>query len=133
MTKARRKRTKSGKPPKRLIDWKKNVALEADRYAYRVQWSDEDREYVGLCAELPSLSWLAKTPDAALKGIRRLVADAIAEMAGSGETPPQPFALRRYSGKFLVRVPPETHRRLAIEAAEEGVSLNRLASAKLSR
>jgi len=54
-------------------------------------------------------------------------------MAGSGETPPQPFALRRYSGKFLVRVPPETHRRLVIEAAEEGVSLNRLASAKLSR
>jgi len=133
MTKARRKRTKSGKPPKRLIDWKKNVALEGDRYAYRMQWSDEDREYVGLCAELPSLSWLAKTPDAALKGIRRLVAAAIAEMAGRGETPPQPFALRRYSGKFLVRVPPETHRRLAIEAAEEGVSLNRLASAKLSR
>jgi len=47
--------------------------------------------------------------------------------------PPRPLALRRYSGKFLVRVPPETHRRMAIEAAEEGVSLNRLASAKLSR
>ncbi len=54
-------------------------------------------------------------------------------MVGSGESPPRPFALRRYSGKFLVRVPPETHRRMAIEAAEEGVSLNRLASAKLSR
>jgi predicted HicB family RNase H-like nuclease len=54
-------------------------------------------------------------------------------MVGSGEALPRPFALRRFSGKFLVRVPPETHRRLAMEAAEEGVSLNRLASAKLSR
>ena len=28
----------------------------------------------------------------------------------------------------MIRVPPETHRRLAVEAAEAGVSLNRLAS-----
>jgi hypothetical protein len=34
-------------------------------------------------------------------------------------------------GKFVVRVPPATHKKLALEAAEEGVSLNRLASAKL--
>ena len=133
MTMAGQKRTKSGKSSKLSTDWKKNVVLEADRYAYRVQWSDEDQEYVGLCAELPSLSWLAKTPAGALKGIRRLVLETATEMVASGEAPPQPFALRRYSGKFLVRVPPETHRRLAIEAAEEGVSLNRLASAKLSR
>jgi predicted HicB family RNase H-like nuclease len=32
----------------------------------------------------------------------------------------------------MVRVPPEVHRQLAVEAAEAGVSLNRLASAKLS-
>jgi predicted HicB family RNase H-like nuclease len=133
MTKARRKRTKSGKSLRQLTDWRKNVTLEADRYAYRVLWSDEDQEYVGLCAELPSLSWLARTPGAALKGIRRLVAETVTEMLSSGEPLPRPFALRRFSGKFLVRVPPETHRRLAIEAAEEGVSLNRLASAKLSR
>jgi hypothetical protein len=27
-----------------------------DRYTYRVTWSDEDKEYIGLCAEFPSLS-----------------------------------------------------------------------------
>jgi predicted HicB family RNase H-like nuclease len=32
----------------------------------------------------------------------------------------------------MVRVPPEVHRQLAIEAAESGVSLNRIASAKLA-
>ncbi len=30
-----------------------------DRYTYRVTWSDEDRGYLGLCAEFPSLSWIA--------------------------------------------------------------------------
>ena len=35
------------------------MVREADKYTYRVMWSDEDEEFVGLCAELPSLSWLA--------------------------------------------------------------------------
>jgi predicted HicB family RNase H-like nuclease len=46
---------------------------------------------------------------------------------------PEPIALRHYSGKFTVRIPPDLHRRLALEAAESGISLNRLASAKLSQ
>ena len=108
------------------------MGLKNDRYAYRVSWSQEDEEYVGLCAEFPSLSWLASTPEAALRGIRRVVADVVADMATSGEPAPEPLATRRYSGKFMVRIPPDQHRRLAIEAAEAGVSLNRLASAKLS-
>ena len=49
------------------------------------------------------------------------------------EPVPAPLATRSYSGRFVVRVPEEVHRRLAIQAAESGVSLNRLASAKLSR
>lgn len=107
--------------------------MEQDRYTYRVTWSEEDGEHVGLCAEFPSLSFLAAAPEAALAGVRRLVAGIVADMQASGETPPEPLAARRYTGKFMVRVPPEVHRRLALEAAEAGVSLNRLASAKLSR
>ncbi len=109
------------------------MALKDDRYTYRVTWSEEDHEYVGLCAEFPSLSWLARTPEAALKGIREVVADVVDDMHGHGEKPPEPIASRRYSGKFMVRVPPEVHRDLAIRAAEAGVSLNRLASLKLSQ
>ena len=106
--------------------------LENDRYTYRVTWSEEDEEYVALCAEFPSLSWLAAEPEAALRGIRLVVAEVVADMRTSGETPPEPLAVRLYSSKFMVRIPPEVHRKLAIEAAEAGVSLNRLASAKLS-
>lgn len=104
-----------------------------DRYTYRVTWSEEDKEHVGLCAEFPSLSWLASSPEAALRGIRAVVADAVKDMRASGESVPEPLASRDFSGKFLVRVPPQIHRLLAVEAAEAGISLNRLVSAKLSQ
>lgn len=109
------------------------TALKDDRYTYRITWSDEDNEHVGLCAEFPSLSWLAPTPGGALRGIRRLVADVVADLQATGEPVPEPLATRRFSGRFVVRVPPEVHRELAVEAAEAGVSLNRLASARLAR
>ena len=108
------------------------MTLKDSRYTYRITWSDEDNEYVGLCAEFPSLSWLAKDPQAALRGIRKLVHEVIADMGREGEAVPEPIALKHFSGKFMVRVPPQVHKKLAIEAAESGVSLNRLASAKLS-
>lgn len=53
-------------------------------------------------------------------------------MLANDEEPPRPFADRDYSGKFMVRVLPEIHRALAIRAAEEGVSMNRLVGARLA-
>ena len=103
----------------------------SDRYTYRVTWSAADQEHVGLCAEFPSLSWLSTSPEQALAGIRELVRDVLADMATTGEQAPAPFADRMYSGRFVVRVPPEVHRSLAVAAAEEGVSLNRLVNARL--
>lgn len=103
-----------------------------DRYTYRITWSDEDSEYVGLCAEFPSLSWLAPEPEGALGGIRALVRDVVADLERNREPVPEPISTRPFSGKFMVRVPPEVHRQLAIQAAESGVSLNRLVSSKLS-
>ncbi len=95
-------------------------------------WSADDCEFVGLCAEFPSLSWLASTPDEAFSGIQQLVSDSVEDMRAADETVPEPMADRAYSGRFLVRVPPETHRALALQAAEEGISLNRLVSARLA-
>ena len=109
------------------------MGLKNDRYTYRVTWSEEDREYIGLCAEFPSLSWLASTNEAAFRGIRRVVEEVIGDLRITGEPIPEPLASRRYSGKFMIRVPPEIHRRLVLEAAEAGVSLNRIASSKLSQ
>ena len=105
---------------------------DLDRYSYRLTWSEEDEEHVGLCVEFPSLSWLDSSPEKALVGIRNLVQATLRELAKSGEKPPAPYSLRNYSGRFVVRVPPDVHRMLSLQAAEFGVSLNRLVSSKLS-
>jgi predicted HicB family RNase H-like nuclease len=108
------------------------MTLRNDKYAYRVIWSENDQAYLGLCAEFPSLSWLAETPEAALKGIRKVVSEGVKILQADGEPIPTALSNKKYSGKFSVRIPPGVHRDLSIEAAEEGVSLNRLISAKLS-
>jgi predicted HicB family RNase H-like nuclease len=117
-----------GRPQRRLAP----PAQAVERYTYRVVWSEEDREFVGLCAEFPSLSWLDQSQAAAFAGIVRLIGEVVADMRRTKESPPVPLASRPYRGEFRVRIPPHLHRRLAIEAAEARVSLNRLVSAKLA-
>jgi predicted HicB family RNase H-like nuclease len=97
-----------------------------DRYTYRVTWSDDDEEFVGLCAELPSSSWLDPDRSEALNGIVRVVEDVLKDMAESGEAPPKPLLDRDYSGELRLRMPPALHQRLAIRAAEEKTSINKL-------
>ena len=103
-----------------------------DRYTYRVFWSDEDEEYVALCAEFGLLSHLDDTPEKALTGIRDLVAHAAQLNREEGIPVPEPLSTRRYSGTITLRIPPETHRALAMDAAEAGVSMNRLATERLT-
>ncbi len=107
------------------------MVLVNDRYTYRVTWSEDDGEHVGLCVEFPSLSWLAETPEAALAGIRNVVGDVVADMKANVEAIPEPVASKRYSGNLHTRVLPDVHKALAIQAKEAGVSLNRFVSAKL--
>ena len=68
--------------------------LQNDRYTYRVTWSEEDNEYVGLCAEFPSLSWLEPSPEEALKGTRQVVAQVVADLVASGEPVSEPIAIK---------------------------------------
>lgn len=105
--------------------------MSTRHYNYRISWSVEDKEYIGLCTEFPSLSWLSADMGEALVGINRLVQDVVADMQENGESVPEPLSTKSFSGKFQVRIPPERHRALAIRAAEEGISLNRYVSDRL--
>ena len=62
---------------------------------YRVTWSPEDGEHAGLCSEFTSLSWLAKTPGAALMGIQKVVANVVLDMQASGEAVPVALAEKK--------------------------------------
>jgi len=106
--------------------------MNTRHYTYRVIWSDEDVEFVGLCAEFPSLSWLHATMAGALEGIATAVAAAAKDMNQAGEAVPEAISTRNYSGKFQVRTTPARHRLLAVQAAEAGVSINRLVNDRLA-
>ncbi len=101
-------------------------------YTYRVSWSPEDDEYVATVVEFPSLSWLDADQGEALRGLVALVDEVVADLARTDEPIPEPISERRYSGKFNVRVPESLHRELALAAAEQGISLNRLVSDRLA-
>ena len=100
-------------------------------YTYSVTWSQEDNEFVGLCVEFPSISFLETSPDKALKGIISLVHEVLEDLNANDEKIPVPLSHKPYSGKFQVRITSEQHRHLAIEAAEQKVSLNRYVASKL--
>lgn len=106
--------------------------MSANHYTYRITWSPQDQEFVATAAEFPHLSWLEGDPGAALTGLVRLIDEVLEDMRATGEAPPVPLADRPYSGKFNVRVPSSLHRELAIAAAEQGISLNRLVSDRLA-
>ncbi|MFC4127306.1 type II toxin-antitoxin system HicB family antitoxin [Nocardia rhizosphaerae] len=101
-------------------------------YAYRVLWSAPDEEFVALCAEFPSMSWLAPTQEQAIEGLREMVAETVKDMAVNGEQVPAPLSEQSYSGRFLVRTSSELHARLVREAKELKVSLNQLINQRLS-
>ena len=111
---------------------KRQTAVQTDKYTYRVSYSEDDKEYVGLCAELPSLSWLDASRNEAFSGIQDLVSEVVEDMRNTDEDIPEPLSLKKYSCKFVVRIPPAVHRDLSILASENNISLNRLVSSKLS-
>lgn len=101
-------------------------------YKYSVAWSPEDEEYVASVVEFPSLSWLDPDREEALRGLDRLLHEVVEDMLANDEEIPLPFAERSYSGNIKVRVTEEKHRKLALGAQEQGVSLNRYLNDLLS-
>jgi hypothetical protein len=54
--------------------------MNVRHYTYRIIWSPDDAEYVGLCAEFPILSWLHRSQAKALAGIVRVVGETVSDM-----------------------------------------------------
>ncbi|MBI2298301.1 MAG: type II toxin-antitoxin system HicB family antitoxin [Armatimonadetes bacterium] len=82
-------------------------------------------------ADFPGIVSGGETIDEALAQGLEALAGHIEALRQLGEPLPEP--LREVRGVFQVRVPRSVHRALKRRAAEEGVSLNALVSAILSR
>jgi len=93
-------------------------------YTYRVEWSEEDQEFVGTVAEFPSLSCLADGFLDALSGIQQVVLQAIDILEEEGKPVPEPYNLRQFSGRFNLWVSPQLHRKLSQQATFAHQSFN---------
>ena len=96
----------------------------SDRYLKIVEWSDEDRCYIGVCPGL-MLGGIHGNDEAKVYAeLCQAVEAWIAIHDQDGIPLPPATANKDYSGKFVVRVGKELHRELAISALREGMSLN---------
>lgn len=96
----------------------------ADRYLKIVEWSDVDQCYVGRC---PGLMLGGVHGDDEIKVYEELcqVIEEWLQIHGEDNLPLPTFtANKNYTGKFVLRIPPELHERLTIKAMIEGDSLN---------
>ncbi len=103
----------------------------ANKYSYNIEFDSDDDIYIARCAELSTLTAHGETQEEALKEIKVAVLGALEWMKKEGEEIPEPFSLHKFSGEFRVRMPPEKHRKIAIEASLQGVSMNHFIVSKL--
>lgn len=99
---------------------------------FRAEWSNHYNEYVGVCVELPYLRREAPTAPEAVAAVEEALQGHLQSLRTCGDLIPTPLPERNYSGTFSVRTSPELHARLALEAVEQGVSMNQWIVQKLS-
>jgi predicted RNase H-like HicB family nuclease len=82
---------------------KVSVPFRAEEYSFRVQYSPDDRAFIGLVDEFPGLSAFADTLEGAIKEIKTVLVEGLQLLAERGGQIPEPLSRREYSGKFVVR------------------------------
>jgi predicted HicB family RNase H-like nuclease len=108
------------------------IKIQARRYLKVVEWSDEDRCYIGSAPPIIGHSCHGKTEAEVLRQLNIIVEDWVEILLRDGKPLPAPSAGKSYSGKFLVRVPPELHQKAALKAMARGESLNQFVAAALA-
>lgn len=82
--------------------------------------------------ELDGCQSTGETFEEAYKNLKEAMEGWIETKLENGFNVPLPVGYENFSGKFVVRIPKSLHYKLAIEAEQEGVSLNQYALYKLS-
>jgi predicted HicB family RNase H-like nuclease len=104
----------------------KNNELKAKsaRYMKIVEWSDEDGCFVGSAPPLIGQCCHGKDEARVYAELCQIVEEWIEVLEGDGHALPEPLAAKKFSGKFVLRMEPALHRRLAAKALAAGESLN---------
>lgn len=98
-------------------------------YAAKIQYSDDDACFIGHIAGIRDvIGFHAESVKELRMAFEEAVDDYLATCEKIGRAPQKP-----YSGKLMLRVPPEVHARAAMMAEAHGQSLNQWASDVLSK
>ena len=98
-------------------------------YAARVEYSDEDNCFIGHIAGVKDVvGFHANSVDGLRKAFKEAVDDYLRTCEKLGRPPQKP-----YSGKLMLRIPPEVHARAAMLAEAQGKSLNQWAADVLGK
>lgn len=104
-------------------------------YNYLIQpITDESGSYFyGRVLELDGCQSTGETFEEAYKDLQEAMEGWLEIKIEYGDFIPEPMVDEKYSGKFVVRIPKSLHRKLVIEAEQEGISLNQYAMYKLNK
>ena len=104
-------------------------------YNYIIQpISDESGfYYYAKVLELDGCQSTGESFEEAYNNVKEAMEGWIETKLENGFEIPMPVGYESFSGKFVIRIPKSLHYKLAIEADQEGVSLNQYALYKLSR
>jgi predicted HicB family RNase H-like nuclease len=102
----------------------KQIKAQAAPYTKFVEWSDEDQCFIGRCPEIMAGGIHGSDEAKVYAELCQAVEEMIALIHADGHALPEPLAAKKFSGKFVLRVEPAIHRRLAAKAFAAGESLN---------
>jgi predicted HicB family RNase H-like nuclease len=94
--------------------------LKYKGYVGRFSYEEGDEAFHGTVLNLRDvIHFQGRSIDELRQSLRDSVEDYLAWCAAEGRTPEKPF-----TGKFILRLPPELHRKVTTRAQLEGLSLN---------
>ncbi len=99
---------------------------------HRRLYQDDEGDWIAEVDDLPGCIADGKTPDEAIANSREAMRVWMESRISSGLDIPEPSIADDYSGRILLRMPKYIHRRLAIQAQQEGSSLNQFIVSLLS-
>ena len=104
---------------------RKQIKEQAAHYAKFVEWSEEDQCFIGRCPEIMAGGVHGGDEARVYAELCQAVEEMLELIHTDGHTLPEPLVAKKFSGKFVLRVEPALHRRLAAKALAAGESLNR--------
>lgn len=100
-------------------------------YLKIVEWSEEDKCFIGTCPGLFEGGVHGKNEEKVFHELCEVADNVIATMEKEGMKLPKPTANRNYSGKIALRIDPTLHKAIAIRALQKGESINKLIANQL--